>query len=502
MIKKIFPLLLIFFCFTTVYSQDGDRRVVIDSVLVNGIKASPGSGRIVLSSTDTISFFYSLSAPGNVSRNEFFFRTVLSTPKDSSVKVHGSPNSTYRSLYENDYSFSIGAFDRAGTWNAGTADINFLVDNEYRSTIDSMNRLQDSLAVKNEILGNIEAGTEFDLLSGLAGLLIGIALVFGLIMIFKPKQTKPETNISEEEMGKNNKIEAQQMDKLKIENSNLRAEIAALRGQIDAMQARGQELRKQNNILQDNVTKLSSINEELQELQKQKDELFAVIIHDIKNPVSLIKSLVELLRSYDLTSSEQNDIINDIATTTVRIVSLSHEVSRILALEGSSMHLDINEFQVSTVVRDVFRRNSIHADNKDIKMLLDVDENLPLIEADMQKIDEITDNLLSNAIKFTQKGGTVKVSTYQKEKRVVVEISDNGLGLSEDDIKQAFQRGARLSAQPTGNESSTGLGLWIVKKLVEAHQGRVWVKSALGKGSSFAFELPLKFEDEDVAKQD
>ena len=83
------------------------------------------------------------------------------------------------------------------------------------------------------------------------------------------------------------------------------------------------------------------------------------------------------------------------------------------------------------------------------------------------------------------------VSSSFRDDYIVVEVKDTGPGLSEEDLRKAFKKGVRLSSQPTGGESSTGLGLWIIKKLVEAHKGRVWVKSAVGKGSTFCFSLPL-----------
>ncbi|HOK14903.1 MAG TPA: HAMP domain-containing sensor histidine kinase, partial [Candidatus Kapabacteria bacterium] len=242
---------------------------------------------------------------------------------------------------------------------------------------------------------------------------------------------------------------------------------------------------------------LSNSKAELENLQAQKDELFALIIHDIKNPAALIKSLVDLLRSYDLSAVEKQEIIDDIAETTARIVSLSQEVTKILALETTKLELNIETVQIGDIVEDVVNRNFVSAKSKNIEMTYDVSKNLPEIEIDAQKIDEVLDNLISNAIKFTQKGGKVHVRSYLDENKVIVEVNDNGLGLTEDDIKRAFQRG-KLSAQPTGGESSTGLGLWIVKKLVDAHNGRVWVKSTLGKGSSFAFSLPLRQKKEEV----
>ena len=179
----------------------------------------------------------------------------------------------------------------------------------------------------------------------------------------------------------------------------------------------------------------------------------------------------------------------------MKIVNLSQEVTKILALESSSMMLNFEHADINEIVVDVFRRNSIAAHNKEIELLLDISPEVQNARMDAQKIDEIIENLLSNAIKFSHIGGKIKITTKTEDNFVIVEISDNGLGLSEDDINRAFQRGARLSAQPTAGESSSGFGLWIVKKLVENHHGRVWVKSKLGVGSTFAFSIPLEQPD-------
>jgi signal transduction histidine kinase len=105
------------------------------------------------------------------------------------------------------------------------------------------------------------------------------------------------------------------------------------------------------------------------------------------------------------------------------------------------------------------------------------------------------DNLISNAIIFSHEKGQIRIRAFKQDSSIVVEVTDNGLGLSEEDIKEAFQRGAKLSAKPTQGESSSGLGLWIVKKLMEAHNGRVWVKSTLGKGSTFSITLPINKQE-------
>lgn len=281
------------------------------------------------------------------------------------------------------------------------------------------------------------------------------------------------------------------------ENKRLKAELAALRGQIDGMQQRSDELMEHNRDLQDQVEKIKLKKDELENLQLQKDDLFAIIIHDIKNPASLIKSLVGLLTSYDLSAMEQQEVIGDIVETTQRIVKLSAEVSKVLSLESSDLKLKFEQAQINEIITDVFRINNAGAEAKEITMTHILDPDLPEAEIDPQKIAEVIDNLLSNAIKFSDKGGSIQVTTKKVDYNIVVDVKDTGLGLSEDDIRRAFQKGARLSAKPTKGESSTGLGLWIIKKLVESHNGRVWVRSSLGKGSIFSFSVPIKQIPED-----
>lgn len=132
----------------------------------------------------------------------------------------------------------------------------------------------------------------------------------------------------------------------------------------------------------------------------------------------------------------------------------------------------------------------IAPNNKQIEILTEY-KDTPFIPIDAQKVDEIVDNLLSNAIKFSPKGGKIKVAIKKAGDFVEVSVKDNRLGLSQEDISKAFQRGVKLSASPTANEHSSGFGLWIVKKLVEAHKGRVKITSALGKGSTFTVMFPL-----------
>lgn len=281
-------------------------------------------------------------------------------------------------------------------------------------------------------------------------------------------------------------------DALLAENSRLKAELSNLRGQISALEARSRHLQQENRLLREQVERLSAKQEELEQLQEQKDTLFATLVHDIKNPALVIRSLVELLRSYDLSAQEQQEIINDIVETTTRIVELSQEISRILTLEAKVLQLDFQPVDIAELLRSVCRQNMPLAEQKSITLRQELEPGLPPVPADPQRLEEVLDNLLSNAIKYSQKGATVVVRAYVRDSHMCLEVEDNGLGMSEEDVRNAFQRGVRLSTKPTAGEPSSGLGLWIVKRLVEAHNGSVRIRSALGKGTTVFVELPLE----------
>lgn len=505
----IISLLFVIFCICNVQSQpvDNSRQVVIESIFVNNEKQADNSKKILVSEKDSITINFRLKTGGDSEKSAFLFQTVFRNGNDSSVKTLGVTTAIFKNLKNDQYFLRISAFDLQRKWMALSTELEIEVDTDKYNLIKRNDSLQSQI---NTLVGLVHQKSGSDSLATQSGigfsdnifyLLILAVVILVVVLIFviikKPKTKeviKSVPQIQDYSFMKN-MVNLEDYEVLQIENSRLRAEIASLRGQIDAMNIRSNQLSAQNKELQNSVNKLSNHKAELEELQKQKDELFAVIIHDIKNPAALIKSLVELLTSYDLSATEQQEIINDIATTTVKIVALSQEVSRILSLETNKMNLNFEKVDINHVVKDVFHRNHIAAKNKSIHIFSELDENMPNVEIDPQRIDEVLDNLISNAIKFTQNNGTVRIKTYRDSTGVVVEVNDNGLGLTEDDLKHAFQRGARLSAKPTQGESSTGLGLWIVKKLIDAHHGKVWVKSTIGKGSTFSISVPFKQEE-------
>jgi signal transduction histidine kinase len=141
-------------------------------------------------------------------------------------------------------------------------------------------------------------------------------------------------------------------------------------------------------------------------------------------------------------------------------------------------------------VEAVVRMNQHTAARKNITIKAVLPGNLPQIEMDGSRIEEVLDNLVGNAVKYSRPDSTVRVEIKGTPSHLTIEVTDSGFGLSQRDLDEAFMFGKKLSTVPTGGEDSSGVGLWVVRKIVEAHHGVVWVRSTPGKGSTFSVMLP------------
>jgi len=479
-----------------------ERQTILRDMKINGVSESPIS-QPIMAQRDTIELKYACKT-NEEKKTPFLFSVTLSAAK-SGLKRTETLNSSavkYTGLPEDTYTFTVFSYV-PGQWKTEPFTFNFTVNTadapkrlkpvpkkelpETDSTESEM-KVQDSVLTASGESGSfpwIPVGTTAAVL-GIAGIAYNAIRKRKVIKIKNStvQPLQPSTTLGDDMS--NSKI-----DELTAENAQLKAEIAALRGQMEALQLRGDELYTRNKELEESVEKIAKKKSELEELQNQKDELFAMVIHDIKNPAGLIKGLVELLRSYDLTAIEQSEVMDDLVETSRKIVALSQEVCKVMALESGHMNLNYEESSVENIIQTVSRRNETAAKLKSMGIMLELPSDLPSFFVDINKMEEVLDNLVNNAIKFSHNGAKVRIRAYRQDREMVVEVSDNGLGLSEEDIKGAFQRGAKLSARPTGGELSSGLGLWLVKRIVEAHKGRVWVRSAVGRGSTFAFQIPL-----------
>ncbi|MBL7994539.1 hypothetical protein JNM05_04130 [bacterium] len=234
---------------------------------------------------------------------------------------------------------------------------------------------------------------------------------------------------------------------------------------------------------------------ELKMLNEKKNEYLGIVAHDLRNPLSTILGYAELLIE---DFHKGKIILPDAVEDLTKIAGVSRHMNRFItelldisSIESGKVRMDLRKSDLKIIVEDCAYLHRRASQNKNIELILDYDSPLPLVNVDTSKISSVIDNLLSNAIKYSFPGGKVRVFFENKESEIVTHVQDTGQGLSEDDLKKVFTSFKRLSSRPTGGEPSTGLGLAIVKKIVELHQGRVWVNSDVGKGSTFSFSLPV-----------
>lgn len=225
---------------------------------------------------------------------------------------------------------------------------------------------------------------------------------------------------------------------------------------------------------------------ELNALNTERNEMIGIITHDLKTPLTTALSVSKSFSKEDI-SDEQREYLEFITRSLNKVNSLVTDILEIKVLESPSLKTNFGLVDVKEVCGQVVSALKIQSDNKDIRILTELEEATAYLDRSL--VVQIVDNLLSNAIKFSRHGSTVHVRLKQLKHVLRIEIADEGPGIREEDMPKLFQKFQKLHARPTGGESSTGLGLSIVKKYVEAMEGRVWCESEFGKGAAFVVEF-------------
>ena len=277
-----------------------------------------------------------------------------------------------------------------------------------------------------------------------------------------------------------------------IENEELRNQINLLLAKISSLELQTDELKQIIVELQEKKKFLAESLEKLEKLQKEKDDAIAMAMHDIKNPAGTIQNLISLLETYDLNAVEQSEVHKSLIKISTRLVKIVDEVSTTVYRTKVALKVTFQNSNLNKIAETVVERYKLAAKAKDINLTNIFSDKLPEVELDEGKIEEVIENLINNAIKFSPNNSEITVKTKADEKYVILEVIDNGPGLSEQEVRKAFDKGSKLSAKPTGGESSTGFGLWIVQRIISEHNGKVWVRSKKGNGSTFSFRIPVR----------
>ncbi len=309
----------------------------------------------------------------------------------------------------------------------------------------------------------------------------------------------------------------------------------------ELLQRRHQEIMRQQKILEEQAVEIELANSELQhknllleQLNNEKNEFLGIVAHDLKNPLNSITMALSLVQNYwhEMNLDDVMLRLRAAQNSALRMRAIITNLLDLNAIESGKFPLSPTLVDVQALVEEIVHDYRDRAAEKAITITTAFVHSSTRVFADVLALQEIVDNLLSNAIKYSPLHTTVSVSVSavlpsrnQEQTLQFVEhgvegaeqllrgiqepswaleysslpfpsvriaISDEGPGLTESDKRRLFEKFARLSAQPTGGEHSTGLGLSIVKKMVEAMNGRVWCESEFGKGAMFVVELPAQ----------
>ncbi|WP_421765000.1 sensor histidine kinase [Ekhidna sp.] len=248
-------------------------------------------------------------------------------------------------------------------------------------------------------------------------------------------------------------------------------------------------VERRTKALRENAVIIETKNAELEKAMKEKDHLMAVVAHDLKAPLSSILGISQLMES-DLKgqSAEFNEMIKKV---TIDGRSMIENLTELKVYEQDNYEVNATLFSLS----DFFEQKKIAfeqiAEKKGITFNSILNAEKKKVCSDGNVLGRILDNLLSNALKFTPKGGEVNFTVELSKKKLLITVEDNGPGFTEKDKDKVFQKFQRLSARPTAGESSAGLGLSIVKTLVNLLGGTIELESEHGKGSSFMLSIPV-----------
>jgi len=244
-----------------------------------------------------------------------------------------------------------------------------------------------------------------------------------------------------------------------------------------------------------NIAELQEKQEHLSRLNKDKDEVLAIVSHDMRNPLGGIIGISNMMRSERIEDPEQVDeMLRLIESSAERLLLLVNDLLDVAVIEANSIKLDFRDIDLAEMLQDVRQTHEPTARTKSIDLELDVPQDLPHIRADASKIAQVISNLVSNAIKFTPSSGKIIMKSWTIEsdpEHIMISITDNGIGIPEEYIPGLFQKIGKHQRTGTYGEKGTGLGMPIVKRFVEVHQGILTVKSEENKGTVFTITLPI-----------
>lgn len=228
------------------------------------------------------------------------------------------------------------------------------------------------------------------------------------------------------------------------------------------------------------------------EIKKERDQLLGIAAHELRNPISVILGYAEILKSFnDIDVEEQKEMLEVIKERSLHLLNIINGILDITRIEKGIVSLKKVNYDIVDLCRKISSEFKYASDKKGITILFESKLESLEIEIDPHRIREVISNLIDNAVKYSRSGTKITVKLIATDKNVRIDVCDQGQGIKESELKYLFElfSSKKISSIPTGEEQSTGIGLAICKKVIDAHNGQLLVESKPGKGSKFSVIL-------------
>ena len=219
-----------------------------------------------------------------------------------------------------------------------------------------------------------------------------------------------------------------------------------------------------------------------------KSELLSTVSHELRTPLTSLRGFVELILNRDYPAEKQRQLLTIVNKETIRLTNLINEFLDIQRIESGRQVYSLSCVDLNAVTKDAAALFA--SDGAAHSIVCRIPEDLPAVTADVDRLRQVMSNLLSNAVKFSPAGGEIVVDAHAASDVVTVSVTDHGIGIPPEAMPNLFTKFFRVDNRETRSVGGSGLGLALVKEIIEAMHGRIWVETAVGKGSKFSFSLP------------
>jgi two-component system, sensor histidine kinase and response regulator len=253
------------------------------------------------------------------------------------------------------------------------------------------------------------------------------------------------------------------------------------------------ELHKAHNDLMEAHRQLEHKNMELEKVNREKTHFLSVAAHDLRNPLTIIYTTADLITEElkEKTSEETIEFLEMIKQSSKFMRDLLEELLDVSIIDSGNLSIYLEPVDIMELIRNNVSLNRVIAGRKQITVEFTPLKDLPVLQLDRKKIEQVFNNLISNAIKYSYPQSRVTIDSMRENGNLIISVHDTGQGIPPAEMDKLFKPFPRLSVKTTSGESSTGLGLVIVRKIVEAHHGKVWAESQLNIGTTFSISIPI-----------